>query len=164
MQRPRYTDGTTVHPYCGRTCAKLAKGKGPANVNAPAPTSYVNTANPFAFASPTRGTTLADTTGALGITPPTNSRNGIGSVNRRKSVRMPSVLTPIDFHTSSTTRNNRSTVYWGSSVGQTCLIAGCEAPVYVGSNGFASKYCGRTHKQCVSRPTILSHERVLNNA
>ena len=40
--KPRYKDGTTTHPYCGRTCANLAKRKGPTNKNTPVPTSPTN--------------------------------------------------------------------------------------------------------------------------
>ena len=140
-----------MRPYCGRTCANLAKGKGPANVNTPVPASPVNSANRSPTTSPTQGTTPGDVTDHLDITPSTSPRNGSRSANRRNSVPV-----PIDFLANfASTRNNRSTAHWASSSGQICQILGCEAPVYVGPNGFASKYCNRTHKQCVSRPSVL---------
>lgn len=35
--KPKYNDGKTVHPYCGRTCANIATGKVPAPANPPPP-------------------------------------------------------------------------------------------------------------------------------
>jgi len=39
-QRPRYKDGSTVHPYCGRTCARLALS------GRPSPNQTIPPANP----------------------------------------------------------------------------------------------------------------------
>ena len=138
-----------MRPHCGRTCANLAKGKDPANVNTPVPANPVNAANRFPATSPTQGTTPGDVADHLDITPSTSPRTGSRSENRRSSVPVPSDI----FANIASLMDELSTARCASSSSRICQIPGCGAPAHVGPNGFASKYCSRSHKQCVSRPS-----------
>ena len=51
-EEPRYSDGIVIHPYCGRACANLTKGKGPTNRNTPVQTGPVKATNPFITTNP----------------------------------------------------------------------------------------------------------------
>lgn len=133
-KKPRYADGIIVHPYCGRTCANIAKSKGPANVNRPLPASPVSTfivTNPSSTATPRN-------TAKRSVPVPANPRNSVIYTN------------------STNTQKNRSSVYWKTSSAQTCKTPGCSSPVYVDRHGVASDYCTRTHRQYVSQFYLVS--------
>jgi len=134
--KPKYTNAGITHPYCGRTCANLAKGKGPANSQALVPTNLAKITNP-ATAAAIRPLTPANTSFPLGITTPVKTGNRSRSATRSNGI--PTAANPININ------NNRLGLYWGAT--STCKIPGCESPVYVGPKGVASKYCTRTHKQ-----------------
>ena len=129
--KPKYTDAGIARPYCGRTCANLAKGKGPANVQAPVPANL-----PMATIRPP---TPVNISFPSGITPPIKTRGRSGSATRSNGV--PTAADTINI------RNNKLGLYWETSSSDTCQIPGCASPAYVGPNGVAGKYCTRRHKQ-----------------
>ena len=143
-----------MYPYCGRTCAKLAKGNGSANVNPPVPTNPFNTPN-------------------SNTTTPANGSNPLasGSTKSRRlltSRNVPPSLHPRNASTSTTSTNTlkstRSSVLRTTSSGPTCQTPGCSASVYVDPSGATSNYCTKTHRQCVFRLFAPSRELVLNSA
>lgn len=165
MIKPRYNDGMTEHPYCGRTCANLAKGQRPVNGNPPVPPKpVINTTNPTprnnrrslyrtrtgitstSFAASSVNTPNPFTVATTDPTQSANSRN--------------SALAPTN---STRGRGNRSSVHWGLSSGQLCQTPGCGSPVHVNQNGFAGKYCTKVHQQYVSPSSIIPHEGVPNH-
>lgn len=129
--KPKYTDASITHPYCGRKCANLAKGKGPANLQAPVPANLSKTT--------TRPPTPVNISSPLGVTPPAKTRNRSKSAIRSNGNT--TAANPINM------RNNRLGLYQGTSSSETCQIPECASPVYVGPNGVAGKYCTRKHKQ-----------------
>jgi len=156
-KKPRYSDGITVHPYCGRTCAKLAKGNAPANKNPPVPTNPSNATNPPSTTAP------ANTSNPL-ATASTNTRGML----RSTSWNPPSLAHPSNSNTSAnptnTLKNKSSSVSRTISSGPTCQTPGCSSPVYVDPNGVPSDYCTKTHRQCVFRLFAPFYEFVLNSA
>ena len=136
-KRPKYSDGIIVHPYCGRTCANIAKGKGPANGNTPIPTSPVKATNPFIVTNPSSTTTLGNTTGR-GVPIDVNFRNCIISTS---SINM---------------QKDRSSVWRKAFLTPTCKTPECSSPVYVCPNGVASDYCNGTHRRYVSQLYLVS--------
>lgn len=151
--KPKYTNAGITHPYCGRTCANLAKGKGPANSQAPVPTDLAKITNPATTAT-IRPPTPVNISFPLGITAPVKTRNRSGSATR--SIGIPTTANPINI------KNNRLGLYWGTP--STCQIPGCESPVYIGPNGVASKYCTRTHKQLGENGCISCREADTNGS
>ena len=167
-KRPRYTDGTIVHPYCGRTCANLAKGKRRANLNAPVPISPIKTTNPsiatnpFATTNspiatnPFKATTPGINTNLPGTAGSTNTRNGFTST--KKNVPAPAIpQNNVASINSTNTQNNTSSINQTTSSGPTCQTPGCSSPAYVGRNGVAGKYCTKTHRQYVSHSCFVSY-------
>jgi len=147
-KRPRYSDGIMVHPYCGRTCANLAKGNGPVNGNTPVPTSPVKPTNPFTSTNP-----FIATNPFLATNPPVAT----SSSNRKRSVTLPANPRNSVISTSPTiTQRNRSSAYRKSTFVATCKTPGCSSPAYVNQQGVASDYCTKTHRQYVSRLYLVS--------
>jgi len=141
-KRPRRSDGAVVHPYCGRTCANLAKGQGPTNRNTPVPTSPVRLTNPFIATSPSNV--------------PANPRNSVVSMNPRGSIVSTNPRDSIISMNSTIKQKNRSSVYRKSFSVPTCKTPGCSSPVYVDKSGVASDYCTRTHWKYVSQLYLVS--------
>jgi len=148
-KRPRYIDSVIVHPYCGRTCANLAKGMGYANGNAPIPT---------VAAKPSKTTTPGNTTNPLGTTASTNAINR--SISTKKNV--PIIANPRNSVIPASKQNNRTSNYWEISSDLTCQTPGCSTPVHVHPNGALSRYCTKAHQQYVFHLATLSREPVLS--
>ena len=139
--RPRYIDGDTVHPYCGKGCAKLAKGKQPAPVNTPMPLS------PPLSPTPTASTDEETTPGTDPFISPfpfsipgfaPDPRGSIISTNRYSLHRSNSLIPP-------------------------CRIPECPSRVFVDRKGVAGHYCSKAHLQWVSHYLVPSRERALND-
>jgi len=182
QKRPRRSDGAITHPYCGRTCANLAKGQVPTNRNTPVPTSPVKPKKPSITTSPSNTTTLGNVTNTLGTASPTNTKGGL--VSTRKGVHVPAntrksviSMNPRDSIVSTNPRDsiistnprdsiisasstikprNRSSAYRKSYLVPTCKTPGCPSPVYVDQDGVASDYCTRTHWKYVSQLYLFS--------
>ena len=164
-KKPRYSDGFIVHPYCGRTCANLAKGVGPANGSVPIPAHLGKTANSSGATNPFRTTASTSVTNPFKIVTPTNNKNPFGTTTLTNATNPFRNSTPTNVantwtaastnprnrpttgkRNTTNTQNNRSSVYRANSSATTCQTPGCTSPVYVGPNGVAGSYCTRTHK------------------
>ena len=173
QKRPRHSDGTVIHPYCGRTCANLARGQRLTNRNTPVPTSPIKPTNSFITTSPSNTTTLRTVTNTLGTASPTNTksglvstrrgvhasantRNSVISVNPRDSIVSTNPRDSIISASSTIKPKNRSSTYRKSFLVPTCKTPGCSSPVYVDRDGVASDYCNRTHWKYVSQLYLAS--------
>ena len=151
MGRPRYVEGPVVHPYCGRTCANLAKSNGVANMNPPVPINPVNSASPF-MNYPTQPIIPANITGYQGFPAVNNTTNATGFGNPHP-----------DPTTMQNNINNMPPSYWAPPPPPSCKTPGCFSPVSVKPNGIAGKYC-TSHERWVPYPTIASDRHMLNRA
>ena len=141
-----------MHPYCGKTCANLAKSKGLAEGNAPVQTTPVKPKNLRSVsAKPTN-------TIAPGNTPDPSNTTVSPNTSNRRTPRNRSASAPANFRNSvviptypNISPNNRSFIHQNTSPVQICRIPACTSPVYVDPSGTASKYCTNTHRRCVSR-------------
>ncbi|KAF9790497.1 hypothetical protein BJ322DRAFT_393641 [Thelephora terrestris] len=124
--RPRYTDGDVVHPYCGKGCASLAKGKQPATGNASTPTSP-----PLSRSI----TTNTDET-TPGASPNVLRFNGSGFANPPRNSIILNNWTP---------RHNRASVQQPDTLIPFCWVPECFNRVYVGKNGATGHYCSKAH-------------------
>jgi len=168
-RRPRYNDGITVHPYCGRTCAGLARGGGPTNGNMSVPTSPVNptnpfiATNPFVTANPFTPVNNFIATNPPNTTTPGNTANPLGTA-ASTNYTIPGttstnwgVPVPVN-NITSTNSTNGSSVNQNISSAPACKTPGCSSPVYVDPNGVPADYCTKTHRQWGQHGCIFCRE------